>query len=44
MQFTEKNRNKDIDQITHDKKRKKNLLELINRIKQADAYSCLQLT
>jgi mRNA interferase RelE/StbE len=34
--------NKDIDQITHDKKLKKNLLELIAIIKQADALTDLE--
>ena len=34
--------NNDIDQITHDKKLKKNLLELIAIIKQADALTDLE--
>ena len=34
--------NKDIDQITKDKKLKKNLLELITRIKQAGALTELE--
>ena len=34
--------NKDIDQITNDKKRKKNLLELITRIKKADDLTALE--
>jgi len=34
--------NKDIDQITNDIKLKKNLLEFISRIKQADALTDLE--
>ena len=34
--------NKDIDQITNDKKLKKNLLELITQIKQTDALTDLE--
>lgn len=36
--------NKDIDQITTDVKLKKNLLEIITRIKQADALTDLEGT
>jgi len=34
--------NKDIDQITHDKTLKKNLLEVITGIKQANALTDLE--